>query len=46
MKWSEPRCKDKISGGENLIRDYIENQIVANEINKERSRNEIGRGER
>ena len=38
--------KDKISGGENLIRDYIENQIVANEINKERSRNEIGRGER
>lgn len=38
--------KDKISGGENLLRDFIENQIVANEINKERSRNEIGRGER
>ena len=38
--------KDKIPGGENLLRDYIENQIVANEINKERSRNEIGRGER
>ena len=38
--------KDKIPGGEHLLRDYIENQIVANEINKERSRNEIGRGER
>lgn len=38
--------KDKISGGEHLLRDFIENQIVANEINKERSRNEIGRGER
>lgn len=38
--------KDKIPGGENLIRDYVENQIIANEINKERSRNEIGRGER
>ena len=38
--------KDKIPGGENLIRDYVENQIIANEINKERSRNEIGRGGR
>lgn len=38
--------KDKISGGENLIRDYVENQIIANEINKERYRNEIGRGGR
>ena len=38
--------KDKIPGGEHLLRDYIENQIVANEINKERSRNEIERGER
>lgn len=38
--------KDKILGGENLIRDYVENQIIANEINKERYRNEIGRGER
>ena len=38
--------KDKIPGGEHLLRDYIENQIVANEINKERSQNEIGRGER
>lgn len=38
--------KDKIPGGEHLLRDFIENQIVANEINKERSRNEIGRGER
>ena len=38
--------KDKIPGGENLIRDYVENQIIANEINKERCRNEIGRGER
>lgn len=36
----------KIPGGEHLLRDFIENQIVANEINKERSRNEIGRGER
>ena len=38
--------KDKIPGGENLIRDYVENQIIANEINKERYRNEIGRGGR
>ena len=38
--------KDKIPGGENLIRNYVENQIIANEINKERYRNEIGRGER
>ena len=38
--------KDKIPGGENLIRDYVENQIIANEINKERYRSEIGRGER
>ena len=38
--------KDKIPGGENLIRNYVEDQIIANEINKERSRNEIGRGER
>ena len=28
------------------VKNAIENQIVANEINKERSRNEIGRGER
>lgn len=28
--------KDKMPGGESLIRNYIENQIVANEINKER----------
>ncbi len=38
--------KDKISGGENLIRNYVEEQIIANEINKERYRNEIGRGGR
>ena len=32
--------KDKMPGGESLIRNYIENQIVANEINKERYRHE------
>ena len=38
--------KDKIPGGEHLIRDFVENQIIANEVNKERERNEAGRGER
>lgn len=32
--------------GDFLWADNVEDQIVANEINKERSRNEIGRGER
>lgn len=36
--------KDKIPGGEHLIRDFVENQIIANEVNKERERNEAGRG--
>ena len=35
--------KDKIPGGEHLIRDFVENQIIANEVNKERERNEAGR---